>query len=312
MVRGSGRPRPAEHHRLSQAQRLALELGHEIEPDGHRHLGRRRGRGRALVAREVDERGVGLVPDRGNERDRRGGRGAHHDLLVEGHQILEAAAAPRDDEEVGPRRLGPGREAVEALDRRGNLRRRALALDRHRPDQDPARKAVLEAVQNVADDGARQRGDDADHLGQERQRALPLGGEEPFGGKPHLALFQELQQSADAGKLDAVDNQLIARAPGIGGEPPGAHHLHPVLGLKAEPGVAPAHRIEHGVGVLEREIAMTGGMALEAGNLAAHADIGEILLDRALQQRGDLAHAIFGQVEPGRRGSEGAFRHRPP
>ena len=46
---------------------------------------------------------------------------------------------------------------------------------------------------------------------------------------------------------------------------------------------------------------MAGGMALEAGDLAAHADIGEILLDRALQQRRELADGVFRQVRPERR-----------
>ena len=43
-----------------------------------------------------------------------------------------------------------------------------LALDAHRPDQDTARKAVVEAVQDVADDRAGRRGDDADRPAADR------------------------------------------------------------------------------------------------------------------------------------------------
>ena len=51
----------------------------------------------------VDQRRVGLVADGGDQRDRRFGGGAHHLLLVERPQILDRAAAARDDQQVGPR-----------------------------------------------------------------------------------------------------------------------------------------------------------------------------------------------------------------
>ena len=68
----------------------------------HRHRdfgggGRRR---RAPVGRKIDQRDVGLVADRGNERDHALGRRPHHDLLVERPQVLERAAAARDDDQV--------------------------------------------------------------------------------------------------------------------------------------------------------------------------------------------------------------------
>ena len=85
-------------------------------------------------------------------------------------------------------RSGRGSIDGEAADRRRDLRRRALALDRHRPDDDMRRAAVLEPVEDVADHRAGRRGDDADHPRQERQLALARGVEQPFGGQRPAAL----------------------------------------------------------------------------------------------------------------------------
>ena len=183
----------------------------------------------------VDQGGVGLMPDRRNQRDHRCRGGTHHNLLVERHQVFEAAAAPRDDQQIRSRHAvvpwPAGEQAVEPSDCRRHLRRRPLALHRHRPEQDPAREAVGEAVQDVADHRAGRRSDDADHLGQERQLLLALGVEQPFGGESLSPFFEDPQQCADAGELDRVDDQLVFGAARIGGQAAGAHHLHAVLGL---------------------------------------------------------------------------------
>ena len=97
------------------------------------------------------------------------GRRAHHDLLVERPQIFERAAAARDDDQIGPRQRAASRQRVEAADGVGDFGGGRLALHPHRPHQDAARKAVGEAMQDVADDGAGRRRDDADHLRQKRQ-----------------------------------------------------------------------------------------------------------------------------------------------
>ena len=127
---------------------------------------------------------------------------------------------------------------------------------------------------------------------------LRLSSNKPFGLELLLAILQQLQQRADAGELDALDDELIFRAAGIGRELAGAHHLHPVLGLEAEAlrRHAPDHGVEHRLVVLEGEIAMAGAVALEAGDFAAHPHIGEFLLDRALEQVRDLGNGIFRQI----------------
>ena len=122
--------RPGAH----QPRALGIDLGEQLQAHRHRHLGGGGRRRRAAVAGVVDQRRVGLVPDGGDQRDRRGRGGAHHDLLVEGHQVFETAAAARHDQEIGPRHRAAGRQPVEAFDRGGDLLGRALALDDHRPD----------------------------------------------------------------------------------------------------------------------------------------------------------------------------------
>src|SRR5258707_519461 len=82
---------------------------------------------------------------------------------------------------------------------------RPAPLHRDRPDQDIAREAIGEAVEDVADDGAGRRGDDADDRGEEGQLALALLGEQPFGGKTLLAVLEQLEQRAHPGELHRLE-----------------------------------------------------------------------------------------------------------
>ena len=120
-------------------------------------------------------------------------------------------------------------QPVEAGDGRHDLGRRVVALDRHRPEQHVAREAVGQAVQDVADDGAGGRGDDADHLGQVGQRPLARGVEQAFGGEALAPLLQHLEQRAFAGQLRLVDDDLVLGAAGVAADPAGHHQLHAVL-----------------------------------------------------------------------------------
>ena len=173
-------------------------------------------------------------------------------------------------------------------------------------------------MQDVANDRAARRGDDTDDFRQERQIFFPLGREQALGGEALAAILEDLQQRPDAGKRDRIDDELVFRAAGISRQPPGADDLHAVFGLdrQADRGLAPAHRIERGVGVLQHEIAMTRAVALEPRDLAAHPDMRKILLDRALQCQRQLGDGILRQVSsrgfaPGGRGVEWLIVHRP-
>ena len=74
------------------------------------------------------------MTDRGDERDLARRRRAHHDLLVERPEVLERAAAARDDYDVGARDAAGRCQRIEPVDRRRDLLGRAVALHPHRPD----------------------------------------------------------------------------------------------------------------------------------------------------------------------------------
>jgi hypothetical protein len=106
---------------------------------------------------------------------------------------------------------GPFGQRVEAADRGGDLLGRAVALHLDRPDDDVAREAVGEPMQDVADHRAGRRGDDADHLRQERQELLSRLVEQALGGELALALLEQRHQRAEAGRLQGLDDDLVAR-----------------------------------------------------------------------------------------------------
>ena len=131
-------------------------------------------------------------------------------------------------------RSGRGLDRGKAADRRGDLRRRALALHRHRPQDHMRRAAILEPVEDVADHRAGRRGDDADDPRQERQLALALGREQAFGGERLAAFFEQREQRALARELHPLDDDLVFGAPRIGGELAGRDDLGAVLGPERE------------------------------------------------------------------------------
>jgi hypothetical protein len=105
--------------------------------------------------------------------------------------------------------------------------------------------------------------------------------------------------SADAGRLQRLDHDLVRRFAREGGELARGDHLQAFLRLEAHLGVGelPDHGIDLGALVLQREIAMAGRMrAAEAGNLAAypHAAIG--VLHCPLQRSGQFGDGEFRRV----------------
>jgi hypothetical protein len=237
---------------------------------------------------------------RRDQRDHARGCRAHHDLLAERLQILERAAAARDDEQVGSAHRAIDGKRVEAVDGGGDLLGAAIALHAHRPYHHVAREAVGEPMQNIANDGARGRGDDSDPLGQERQELLARGVEQTFCGELLLARLYQRHQRADAGQLERLDDDLVGRLPGEGGQPAGDHDLEPFLGLDAHaPGRAPPdYRLDLGVRVLEGEIAVAGGVrAAEAGDFPAHPHVGEGVFHGPPQRRRELGDGPFADIQ---------------
>ena len=88
---GQRAPAPAAQQR---------QLGDQVVANRDGALGRGRRRRRAQVGDEVRDREVGLVADRGDHRNAAGVDRARDRLLVERPQILQRAAAARDDDDV--------------------------------------------------------------------------------------------------------------------------------------------------------------------------------------------------------------------
>ena len=69
---------------------------------------------------------------------------------------------------------------------------------------------------------------------QERQLALALRVEQPFGGERLAALLEQRHQRALAGQLHPLDDDLVFGAARIGGELAGRDDLGAVLGPERE------------------------------------------------------------------------------
>src|SRR5262249_11246843 len=110
---------------------------------------------RPRIRDKVDEGPIGLMPDRGNQRDRAFRRRADDSLLIEAPEIFEAAPAARNNEQIGPRHWPRSGEGVEAADCRCHLRGASFALYGHRPEDRMRWAALVKAMQHVADDRAR-------------------------------------------------------------------------------------------------------------------------------------------------------------
>ena len=146
----------------------------------------RRGRRRCADIRgEVAERGVLLVADRGNDRDREGGDCTDEPFVAEGQEILEAAAAAGDDDDVELRHL------AEAAQRVYDRARGARALDVGLGHDDMCRwKPGLDPGQDIALRGRVVASDEPDLTRPDGQCPLPLGREQAFRRQLPLQALQ--------------------------------------------------------------------------------------------------------------------------
>ena len=151
---------------------------------GGDELGGGGGRGGAQVGDEVGDGEVGLVADGGDDGQLGGGDGAGEGLVVEAGEIFDGAAAAGDDDEVD---LSIGRGALNQRMPAATEPAQFGALHGGGVDEQvEAGVAAADDVDDVADDGAGGRGDDADAAREGGQRALAGGVEEAFGEQARL------------------------------------------------------------------------------------------------------------------------------
>ena len=235
------------------------------------------------------------MADGGDQRDLAVERSAHDDLLVERPEVFDRAAAARDDQHVRPVRAGHGVEAAYAG---GDLRGRLLALHESGPDDDAHGKALADSVEDVADDGAGGRGDDADDARHVGDRLLVFRIKQALGGELLLALFEQLHQRAGAGGAHGAGDQLIGRAALIGREAPRGDNFEAFFGTEGQALdlAAPHDRVEHGLVVFQVGIHVAGLGEGHPAQLAAHDDVVIVRLDRPLQAGGEFGDGEFGLV----------------
>ena len=73
-------------------------LRYQFVAHRHCHFGRRRRRRRTHIRCKIDQRRVGLVADRRNQRDFGFRRSPNDNFLIESPKVLQTAAAARNDQ----------------------------------------------------------------------------------------------------------------------------------------------------------------------------------------------------------------------
>ena len=165
--------------------------------------------------------------------------------------------------------------------------------------------AAADDGDDVADDGAGGRGNDADAAGEGRQGALAGGVEEAFGEQAGLELLEGELEGAGAARLEGFGDELELAAGLVDGDAAADEDGEAVGGAKAkELGLAAEEDDgELGVGVLEGEVDVAGGGGAAVGDLAFDPEIGmgglDLLAD-AGDEGGDGPDAAFGRLGFGR------------
>ena len=175
------------------------QLGHGV---GHHPLGRVGGGGRAQVGDQIAQRVVRLVAHGAHHR-----RGAGRDrpaqrLVGERQQVLDAAAAAGEHDDVHLR------VAVQLAQRLDDLRHRVGALHGGVADREPHRRPPLRGHRgHVVFGGAGPPGDQADGRRQERQRPFEPRVEQPLGLEQTAQPFDAGQQLAHADGANLAEPQ---------------------------------------------------------------------------------------------------------
>ena len=144
---------------------------------------------------------IRLMPDSGNQRDVTGSGRAHNYFLIEAPQILQRAAAPRNDQDIRAGDCTARGNGIEPFDRSRHLRCCTVPLNQYRPQQDMARKPVGQPVQYIADHRPGRR---EDQFGF----PPPLGAMEFLNRLPSCFLTLSSRVDNLQGSVDRIDTAL--------------------------------------------------------------------------------------------------------
>ena len=151
--------------------------------------------------------------------------------------------------------------------------------------------AAGDDVEEVADDGAGGRGDDADGAGKGGQRALAVGVEEAFGFEALLELLEGELERACADGLHGFGDELHLAALLVDADAAADQDVEAVFRAEAEKHGLAAEEDdgELGVGVLEGEVDVAGGGGAVVGDFAFDPDVAVLLLDEFADLGDELA-----------------------
>ena len=141
--------------------------------------------------------------------------------------------------------------------------------------------AAGDDVEEVANDGAGGRCDDADGAGKCGQRTLAGGVEEAFGLEALLELFEGELQRAGADRLHGFGDELHLAALFVDADAAADQDVEAVFGAEAQQHGLAAEEDdgELGVGVFEGEVDVAGGRGAVVGDFAFDPDVAVLLLD---------------------------------
>ena len=247
-------------------------------------------RGSAKVGYEVGDGEVGLVADGGDDGELRRGDGAGEGLVVEAGEVFHGAAASRDDDGVDKFRM-----RVEPADACGYRAAARGALHGCGVDEEvEAGVAATGYGDDVADNRAGGRGDDADALREGWEWALAVGVEEAFGEEAGLELLEgELERSGAAG-LQRFGDELELAAALVDGDAAADEDGEAVGGAEAEELRLAAEEDdgELSFAVLESEVDVAGGSGAAVGDLAFDPEVGVGGLDLLADAGDEGANAV--------------------
>ena len=160
------------------------------------------------VGNEVADREIDFVADGRNDGNRGVEDGAGDDFFVKSPKVFEAAAAPREENEIDL--FFP---VIEQADRTGDFLGGTVALHAASGEDDfEAGMTAFDDVENIADRGASRRSNQADALRIAREWALAFGSEEALGLELLLQTLEGDLEGTGALQFDRANQELIVAA----------------------------------------------------------------------------------------------------
>ena len=266
----------------------AAQLRREGGSLRHGQGGRRRGRRRAQVGREIRDGHVDLVADAAHHGNPAGPQRAGEALRVVGLEILERPSAAHEQDHVHLR------DALERLEGRGDLLLGSGSLHpRGREEQRKPGEAPAGNLDDVVDGRALRRRHHTETARNPGQRPLVRRVEQSLGREARAQLLEgDLERAAAAG-LEVAHEELEVAARLVDRRLAEDEHLEPFLGLEHEAArrAAEERGAELRSGVLQGEVVVPRRRAVQIAQLAGDPDAADALLEEPAQARQQLAHA---------------------